>query len=344
MSVSEWSLPIERGNIASRVGEYSISSVGPGPRAKKHWGLAKARGLGTVAKVQVNASWELSAMPYLPVMRTVAEHCRNLAVAGAENLMLSWTVGGYPSPNLDLVRRMTATPTPDIGSTLLAVAADRYGPKSAPEAVRAWNAFSDAFSEYPFHVGFVYNGPAQVAPANPLYPSPTGWSSTMVGFPYDDLEGWRQVYPAEVLGSQFEKMASLWSAGIPPFEKAAKKASTPDNRAKVIVNERTGTVIMGSEVAISSVAIAHGNLKIRVSEQPQVSQPLPFSEGRTTVVPQTDVDVEESGKRLILLKGSATIGDLVNALNAVGVSPRDLVMILQGIKRSGALYAELEVI
>ncbi len=126
---------------------------------------------------------------------------------------------------------MTATPTPDIGSTLLAVAADRYGPKSAPEAVRAWNAFSDAFSEYPFHVGFVYNGPAQVAPANPLYPSPTGWSSTMVGFPYDDLEGWRQVYPAEVLGSQFEKMASLWSAGIPPFEKAAKKASTPDNRA-----------------------------------------------------------------------------------------------------------------
>lgn len=231
MSVSEWSLPIERGNIASRVGEYSISSVGPGPRAKKHWGLAKARGLGTVAKVQVNASWELSAMPYLPVMRTVAEHCRNLAAAGAENLMLSWTVGGYPSPNLDLVRRMTATPTPDIGSTLLAVATDRYGPKSAPEAVRAWNAFSDAFSEYPFHVGFVYNGPAQVAPANPLYPSPTGWSSTMVGFPYDDLEGWRQVYPSEVLGSQFEKMASLWSAGIPPFEKVAKKASTPDNRA-----------------------------------------------------------------------------------------------------------------
>jgi flagellar P-ring protein precursor FlgI len=119
---------------------------------------------------------------------------------------------------------------------------------------------------------------------------------------------------------------------------------TPDNRAKVIVNERTGTVIIGSEVAISSVAIAHGNLRIRVSEQPQVSQPLPFSEGRTTVVPQTDVDVEENGKRLILLKGSATIGDLVNALNAVGVSPRDLVMILQGIKRSGALHAELEVI
>ncbi len=231
MSVSEWSLPIERGNISSKVGEYSISSVGPGPRAKKHWALAKARGLGTVAKVQVNASWELSAMPYLPVMRTVAEHCRNLTAAGAENLMLSWTVGGYPSPNLDLVRRMTAIPTPDIGSTLLAVASDRYGPKSAPEAVRAWNAFSDAFAEYPFHVGFVYQGPAQVGPANPLYLAPTGWNSTMVGFPYDDLEGWRQVYPGDVLAGQFEKMAALWSAGIPSLEKAARKASTPENKA-----------------------------------------------------------------------------------------------------------------
>ncbi|HPI94016.1 MAG TPA: flagellar basal body P-ring protein FlgI [Deltaproteobacteria bacterium] len=119
---------------------------------------------------------------------------------------------------------------------------------------------------------------------------------------------------------------------------------TPDNRARVIVNERTGTVIVGSEVKISSVAIAHGNLRIKVTEQPQVSQPLPLSQGSTTVVPQTGVDVEEGGKRLILLKPGTTIGDLVNALNAVGVSPRDLVVILQGIKRSGALYADLEVI
>ncbi len=119
---------------------------------------------------------------------------------------------------------------------------------------------------------------------------------------------------------------------------------TPDNRARVIVNERTGTVIMGTEVRISSVAIAHGNLKISVSEQPGVSQPLPFSEGRTAVVPRTGVEVEEGGKRLILLRPGATIGDLVNALNAIGVSPRDLVVILQGIKRSGALYADLEVI
>lgn len=119
---------------------------------------------------------------------------------------------------------------------------------------------------------------------------------------------------------------------------------TPDNRAKVIVNERTGTVIMGSDVKISTVAIAHGNLSIKVSEQPKVSQPLPFSQGATTVVPQTGVQVEEGGKRLILLKSGASIGDLVTAMNAIGVSPRDLVVVLQAIKRAGALYADLEVI
>jgi len=119
---------------------------------------------------------------------------------------------------------------------------------------------------------------------------------------------------------------------------------TPDSRARVIVNERTGTVIMGNEVKISTVAIAHGNLSIKVSEEPKVSQPLPFSQGATTVVPQTGVQVEEGGKRLILLKSGASIGDLVSAMNAIGVSPRDLVVVLQAIKRAGALYADLEVI
>ncbi|MGD0819340.1 MAG: flagellar basal body P-ring protein FlgI [Desulfomonilia bacterium] len=119
---------------------------------------------------------------------------------------------------------------------------------------------------------------------------------------------------------------------------------TPDNRARVIVNERTGTVVMGSEVKISTVAIAHGNLSIKISERPQVSQPMPFSQGATTVVPQSGVQVEEGGKRLILLKSGASIGDLVASLNAVGVSPRDLIIIIQAIKRAGALYADLEII
>lgn len=118
----------------------------------------------------------------------------------------------------------------------------------------------------------------------------------------------------------------------------------PDNRARVVVNERTGTVVMGAEVRIAPVAVAHGNLRVRVTEQPQVSQPAPFSKGTTTVVPQSGIEVEEGGKNLVLLRSGATIAELVNALNAVGVSPRDLVVILESIKRAGALYADLEII
>jgi len=119
---------------------------------------------------------------------------------------------------------------------------------------------------------------------------------------------------------------------------------SPDSKAKVIVNERTGTVVMGSDVKISSVAIAHGNLNIRISEEPQVSQPLPKSKGETAVVPRTGVSVSEGGRQLVKLPAGATIGGLVSALNAIGVSPRDLVVILQSIKQTGALYADLEVI
>lgn len=230
MSVSEWSLPIERGGIASRVGEYSISSVGPGPRAKKHWALAKKRGLRTVAKIQANASWELSALPWLPVLNLVAEHCANLSAAEVDGIMLSWTVGGYPSPTLELVRRMTARPAPSPEEALRAVAVSRYGGAAAPHALRAWEAFSAAFREYPYHGGFVYNGPAQCGPANPLWTEPTGYAATMVGFPYDDVDGWRAIYPAETLAAQFEKVAAGWSAGLPAMERALKRTENPKQR------------------------------------------------------------------------------------------------------------------
>jgi flagellar P-ring protein FlgI len=118
----------------------------------------------------------------------------------------------------------------------------------------------------------------------------------------------------------------------------------PDHKAKVIVNERTGTVVMGSDVKITTVAIAHGNLNIRISEESDVTQPLPRSRGVTTVNPRSEVSVMEGGKKLVTLPGGATIGKLVSALNAIGVSPRDLVVILQSIKQTGALYADLEVI
>lgn len=225
MSVSEWSKPIVRGGVATTVGEYSMSTVGPGPRATKHWALAKKRGLKTLAKIQANCTWELSAVPYLPVMNLVAQHCANLADADIDGLMLSWSVGGYPSPNLQLVRCFDAEPRPTVEQALAKVAEARYGPDAAPTVLKAWSKFSAAFAEYPFHGGLVYNGPMQCAPANLLYPRPTKYHATMVGFPYDDLDEWRAVYPAQVLAGQFEKIATGWDEGLSLLHAAAEKAN-----------------------------------------------------------------------------------------------------------------------
>ena len=124
-----------------------------------------------------------------------------------------------------------------------------------------------------------------------------------------------------------------------------KLGVTPDNVSKIVINERTGTVVMGENVRISTVAIAHGNLSIQIQENQNVSQPLPFSRGGETVVtPDTQVAVEEGRKPLYLVESGVSIGEVVKALNALGVSPRDLIAIFQALKAAGALQAELEII
>ena len=150
---------------------------------------------------------------------------------------------------------------------------------------------------------------------------------------------------------------------------------TPDAMAKVIVNERTGTIVMGENVRISTVAVAHGNLSIQIKENYNVSQPLPFAPGAlpgasgrgvtpgggasrpggvqgpivapggaTVVTPDSDVSVREEGNKLMVVPQGANLGELVQSLNAIGVTPRDLISILQTIKSAGALQADLEII
>ncbi len=137
----------------------------------------------------------------------------------------------------------------------------------------------------------------------------------------------------------------------------------PDSIAKVIVNEKTGTVVVGENVRIQKVAVAHGNLSINIKETKNVSQSLPFAPsgggvapqqmkdgtvvapgGSTVVTPESQVSVAEENSRLLLIPKGRTIGELVNALNAIGVTPRDLITILQAIKAAGALQGELEII
>ena len=118
----------------------------------------------------------------------------------------------------------------------------------------------------------------------------------------------------------------------------------PDSIARVVIDEQSGVIVMGENVRINTVAIAQGNLTIRISETPQVSQPGPLSQGTTAVVPRSDINVEEGkDNKLALLKTGVSLQDLVQSLNALGIGPRDMISILQSIKAAGALQADLGV-
>ncbi len=118
-------------------------------------------------------------------------------------------------------------------------------------------------------------------------------------------------------------------------------AETP---AKVIVNSRTGTVVINSAVRLAPAAISHGKLVVKIDEKPQVSQPGPFSNGQTAVTPNSQISAQESEAHVALFKPGASLSSLVNALNKLGVSPSDLVAILEALKEAGSLKAEMEVI
>ena len=118
----------------------------------------------------------------------------------------------------------------------------------------------------------------------------------------------------------------------------------PDNIAKVVVNERTGTIVMGGDVSVDSIAIAQGGISISIETETDVSQPTPFSVGSTVVTKNGSTDVTEERANTIVLDATANVSDIVGALNSVGATPRDIISILQAIKAAGALHAELEII
>jgi flagellar P-ring protein precursor FlgI len=117
----------------------------------------------------------------------------------------------------------------------------------------------------------------------------------------------------------------------------------PDLAGKIVIDERSGIIVMGRDVRVSTVAVAQGNLTVTVTETPQVSQPAPFSRGRTRVVPRTQVGVSEDGKKLAVVEDGMSLQQLVDGLNALGIGPRDMIAILQAIKAAGAIQADIEV-
>lgn len=143
------------------------------------------------------------------------------------------------------------------------------------------------------------------------------------------------------------RTVALAMAGRDPIDTLARIEDLrvePDTAAVVVIDEASGTIVMGANVRISTVAIAQGNLTIRVTETPEVSQPGPLSNGSTVVVPRTEVQVDDQhDRKLGIVRGSVTLRDLVASLNALGIGPRDLISILQAIKAAGALQADLVV-
>lgn len=138
--------------------------------------------------------------------------------------------------------------------------------------------------------------------------------------------------PSEFQGNLVPLMASVENLNI-----------TPQNAAKVVVDEKTGTIVIGKDVKLAKVAIAHGNLQVTIQESVDVSQPNAFSQGQTVASPVTDVMAKEEARNLHLVEG-ATLQELVDGLNAIGATPRDLISILRALKSSGSLYADLEVL
>ena len=221
MCVSETALPTEAMGIKGAVLDYSISKVGPGPISLRLWKKAIEHGIGTIAKVQLNNTWECSAVPYIPVPGLVEKHLRNIEAAGVRDLMLNWTLGGYPGGNMELLK---------LPKEKLAI--EKYGSASAGFVLKAWACFDLAFEEFPLNdIAQLYTAPQNFGPMSLLFEKPTGYAATMIGFPYDDLNSWRgNHYPEDVFEEQFRKLSTGWADGLQQL-KAAMEIVTPEKSA-----------------------------------------------------------------------------------------------------------------
>ena len=209
-SNSEAMQEFERGGVHGNVRDYSMSVPGPAPLAKRVWEYARERGHEVCAKVQVNVTWECSTLPFLPVFDLIRTHMQGLHESGVEHLMLSWTLGGYPSINLKVACDCLRDPSEEAYRALLA---EEFG-AHADAVYASAKAFSEAFSEFPFDLRSLYFGPQNPGPSNLLYPAPSGFGATMTCYSYDALDTWRAIYPREVYVEQWRKVSQGWHKGV----------------------------------------------------------------------------------------------------------------------------------
>lgn len=216
MSGRERGIPIIKGGVKGEIEDYTLCVTGVGEMARDAWRWAREAGHETAAKVQINNTWECSTIPYLPLFRTVETVIDDVAREGVSHLMLSWTLGGAPSPSIKIVSQKffetegDLKQKPDIYASIYR--------KDADAVKKVTNIFCDAFYEYPFSHGGIYNCPGNSGAANLLYEKETGFHATMTGFAYDDLTQWRCHYPEDVYEGQFEKLCDMWLEGLALLE------------------------------------------------------------------------------------------------------------------------------
>ena len=218
-SQSELYVPRNIGSVDTYVNDYSMSIIGPGERAKVEWKVARERGLETSAKVQVNTTWECSTVPALPVYPLIEQHIEKIKEEGVTNLMLSWTLGGFPSRNIMHVAKYFYE---NYDTAVLAETA---------EEKKAAQIFSEAFQEFPFHIGVLYVGPQNGGPGNLLFMEPTGYQATMTCYAYDDLESWRSIYSAPVFEEQLDKLCRKWEEGLAVLEAGSTEKKSDEGSA-----------------------------------------------------------------------------------------------------------------
>ena len=190
------------------VKEYALSKIGPCEETKKALSYARELGHKVMAKVQINSSWEFAVVPYVPVFDLIIEHMQNLKELGVGGLMLSWTVGGYPTVSLDLVDRFFEGDF-DYDAWLC----EHFGER-AEDVKRAVGHFSRGFRHYPHTIGTLYQGAQELGASNLLYKEKTGYHATMVTYAYDDYNAWRGTYSVEEFLSLLDSLLEEWEKGL----------------------------------------------------------------------------------------------------------------------------------
>ncbi len=250
MATSEHRMPYVVGGISGTVSDYTLSIIGPGEVSIGEWKTARATGHPTAAKVQFNCTWECSTVPFLPVYGNVIQYMKNLHAAGVGSLLLSWTLGGYPSPNIKIASAgffsETIIKESSKGNIRESSNVENYngicnedtiinmdpaedapydrvfGALYAEHAVlvrKATDIFSDAFREFPFYISVAYRGPQNGGPSNLIFDELTGLEATMTCYAYDDLEKWRSIYPVDVFENQFRLLSEKWEKGLRMLDK-----------------------------------------------------------------------------------------------------------------------------